>query len=111
MKVQKIDVVSCPSFKLMQLLGSKWVLIVLNFLAYGTYRFKELESTIGTISPKMLTSVLETLEQEGLVKRTVSSSKPLKVEYALTDKGKLITPLLEEIQKMATSLALKGKQE
>jgi DNA-binding HxlR family transcriptional regulator len=109
MKEQKIDVASCPSFKLMQLLGSKWVLIVLNFLAYGILRFKELESRIGSISPKMLTSVLETLENEGLVSRTVSSSKPLKVEYALTDKGKLIVPLLEEIQKMATHLELKGK--
>ena len=87
----------CPVAKSMQLLGGKWRLIIINFLRNGPMRFKELERKIGTISPKMLTSALDEMEKDGLLTRTVSQEKPLKVEYALTARGIQALPIVEAL--------------
>lgn len=87
----------CPVAKSMQLLGGKWRLIIVNFLRAGPVRFKKLERKIGTISPKMLTAALNEMERDGLLSRTVSQEKPLKVEYALTTKGQQALPIVDAL--------------
>ncbi len=94
----------CAVITAMDVVGGKWKIIVLNFLSEGTMRFKELENTIGLVSPKMLTTVLEDLEKAGLVNRVVAMQKPLKVEYSLTEKGKLIIPVIESLEKLGQDL-------
>lgn len=87
----------CPMARAMELVGGRWRLIILHFLRQQPHRFKELERAIGSISPKMLTFALDELEKDGLLTRTVSKHKPLKVEYALTSKGELTVPILDAL--------------
>lgn len=93
----KYPVEMCPMAQTMQRIGGKWKLVVLAFVASRPHRFKELERAIGTISPKMLTIVLEELETDGLLIRTVKTTRPLAVEYSLTPKGAHIKPVLEAL--------------
>ena len=104
MTTEITSIQDCPVAKSMQLLGGKWRLIIINFLRQGPVRFKELERKIGTISPKMLTSALDEMEQDGLLSRTVSQEKPLKVEYALTARGKQAMPIIEALAHFGQSI-------
>lgn len=94
----------CPVAKAMHIVGGKWRLIILNFLRHGPVRFKELERKIQTISPKMLTSALEDMEKDGLLTRTVSQEKPLKVTYALTPMGQKTLPIIEALIQFGLSI-------
>lgn len=104
MKAKIANHQKCPVVTAIDIVGGKWKIITLNYLLDGTMRFKELEKAIGIVSPKMLTKVLEDLEHEGLVNRVVATQKPLKVEYSLTDKGKLIKPVIESLEKLGEKL-------
>ena len=95
MEVNTIE--ACPVARSMQLLGGKWRLIIVNFLRQGPVRFKTLERQIGSISPKMLTTALDDMERDGLLIRSVSQEKPLKVEYALTPLGQQALPVVEAL--------------
>ena len=88
---------TCRIFDTLQLVGNKWVLVILIRLAEGTKRFGELQKSIEEISPKMLTQQLKKMEKEGLVNRKVYPEIPPKVEYSLTDKGKALEPVMEKI--------------
>jgi len=75
--------------------GDKWTVFVVGLLASGPMRFNEMRRTIGGISQRMLTLTLRGLERDGLVTRTVHSTVPPRVEYALTALGcTLIEPLV-----------------
>lgn len=87
----------CPMARAMDLVGGRWRLVILHFLRQQPHRFKELERGIGSISPKMLTLALDELARDGLLTRSVSEQKPLKVEYALTAKGQLTIPILDAL--------------
>lgn len=87
----------CQVFKALQLVGGKWVLIILAQLIDGKKRFGELKKAIPGISPKMLTQQLRKLEEEGLIQRTIYAQVPPKVEYALTDKGRALGPVYHRI--------------
>ena len=79
-------------------IGDKWSLLVLLVLEEGgIMRFNELGSTIGTISQKMLTVTLRTLEADDLIKRKVYAQIPPKVEYELTSRGKSLLPHLHKL--------------
>ena len=77
----------CPSREILEHLSSKWSLLVLHCLSEGVHRFSELKVKIEGISEKMLSQTLKTLEQDGLVLRTVYPIVPPKVEYQLTILG------------------------
>ncbi len=95
----------CAILNAMDVLEGKWKIIVLYRLSEETLRFKELQHMVAGISPKMLTSVLEGLENDGMISRTVAMTKPLKVEYALTAKGILIKPVLAALDTFGKELA------
>ena len=68
-------------------IGDKWSVLVVMLLAGGPKRFSELKRAIGSISQRMLTLTLRSLERDGLVTRTVTPSIPPRVDYELTDLG------------------------
>ncbi len=83
----------CPVRNVMDRIGDKWSTLVLLLLDEGeVLRFNELNKYIGTISQKMLTVTLKTLEADGLINRKVYPQIPPKVEYRLTQRGQSLMP-------------------
>jgi DNA-binding HxlR family transcriptional regulator len=84
---------NCPVRNVLNRIGDKWSILIIDLLgSYGTLRFNELNHHIGSISQKMLTVTLKTLEADGLVARKIYPQIPPKVEYTLTEMGKSILP-------------------
>jgi DNA-binding HxlR family transcriptional regulator len=94
----------------MDYIGGKWKTVVLWYLRKDKKRFSELRKLIPNITEKMLSLQLKDLEKDGIIKRKVYPEVPPRVEYYLTDFGKTLIPMLEEIAKWGKSLAAsKGK--
>ena len=75
-------------------IGDKWTVLIVSYLGERQMRFSELRNTIGNISQKMLTATLRKLERDGFVTRTVTPSRPPRVDYALTELGRdLLVPV------------------
>lgn len=72
---------------LLQRIGDKWSLLVVQTLSTGSMRFNELRRAIPSVSQRMLTLTLRNLERDGLVNRTVTPTIPPRVDYELTDLG------------------------
>jgi DNA-binding HxlR family transcriptional regulator len=88
----------------MDYIGGKWKSVVLWYLRKDTKRFSELRKHIPGITEKMLTLQLRELEEDGIVQREVFAQVPPKVEYSLTEFGKTLIPLLEEIARWGRKL-------
>ena len=73
---------------LLQRIGDKWSVLVVQTLGDGSRRFNELRREIPTVSQRMLTLTLRNLERDGLVRRTVTPSIPPRVDYELTELGR-----------------------
>ena len=85
----------CPSRKLLDKIGSKWVTLVLTTLSGRTLRYSQIREEIAGISEKMLTQTLRNLERDGLALREVTASIPPRVDYRLTPLGEsLVTPIM-----------------
>jgi DNA-binding HxlR family transcriptional regulator len=89
----------------MDYIGGKWKTVVLWYLRKDKKRFGELRKLIPNITEKMLSLQLKDLENDGLVKRKIYPVVPPKVEYYLTDFGKTLIPMLEEIARWGRGLA------
>jgi DNA-binding HxlR family transcriptional regulator len=90
----------------LELLGAKWSVDILYLLATGTRRYSEVLYEVGEISKKTLTQTLRTLEQAGLVARSVQPEVPVRVEYSLTPLGWSLTgPLMAMYEWAAQHLA------
>jgi DNA-binding HxlR family transcriptional regulator len=76
----------------------KWTLLVIRDLAEGRSRFCELERSLRGISPRTLSLRLRALEEEGIVERQTFPEVPPRVEYALTEKGRALVPLIEDMR-------------
>ncbi|MEH3045839.1 winged helix-turn-helix transcriptional regulator [Sphingomonas adhaesiva] len=77
----------CPTRQLLDRVGDKWSVLVLQLLGAAPRRFSALKREIGGISQKMLSQTLRSLERDGLVTRHVEPSVPVKVSYAITPLG------------------------
>ena len=91
-------IAQCPSRGLIARLGEKWAMLVMVILLAGPIRFGALRRRIEGISQKMLTQALRALERDGLVERTVVSTRPLAVEYRLTALGTDLAPLALQLK-------------
>lgn len=101
---------SCPVETTLQLIGNKWqVLILRDLVLHGTMRFKELQRSIGSVSQKVLTSNLRTMEENGLVHREVYAEVPPRVEYSLTELGLTLKSVLDALWDWGTSYQEKVK--
>lgn len=89
---------SCGVTKTLKLIGSKWSLHILHRLFDGKKRFGELQRSLEPISPKTLSLRLKELEKEGLISKKVFPVVPLHVEYALTDKAKLLQDVFRKME-------------
>ncbi len=100
----------CAMDVTMDYIGGKWKTVVLWYLRKDKKRFSELRKLIPNITEKMLSLQLKDLENDGIVRRKVYPVVPPKVEYYLTDFGKTLIPMMEEIAKWGRALAeTKGK--
>jgi DNA-binding HxlR family transcriptional regulator len=77
----------CPSRTVLEVLANKWVLYVLAALRDRPRRFNELRRILDGVTQKMLTQTLRALERDGLIRREVYPTAPLRVEYSLTELG------------------------
>jgi len=89
---------SCPVRACAELVCSKWTILVLRDLSEGRTRFCELERSLAGISPRTLSLRLRALEEEGIVRRRTFPEVPPRVEYRLTDKGRALMPLIEDMR-------------
>src|SRR5689334_11641351 len=89
---------TCPVCRTAEIVCGKWTLLVIRDLADGRSRFCELERSLQGISPRTLSLRLRALEEEGIVERQTFPEVPPRVEYALTDKGLALVPLIEDMR-------------
>jgi DNA-binding HxlR family transcriptional regulator len=89
---------SCPVCRTAELVCGKWTLLLVRELAEGTSRFCELERSLTGISPRTLSLRLRALEEEGIVERQTFPEVPPRVEYALTEKGRALLPIIDDMR-------------
>ncbi len=87
----------CPVTATLALIGGKWTPVILYYLASGTRRFGEIAARIPAISRKVLTEQLKELEANGFILRRQYKEIPPRVEYSLTDLGKSLNPMFDEM--------------
>jgi len=88
----------CPVCRCAEIISGKWTLLIIRDLADGSLRFGELERSLEGISPRTLSLRLRALEEEGILERRTYPEVPPRVEYALTDKGRALVPLIEDMR-------------
>ena len=91
----------CPVETTLSLIGGKYKALILWHLSAGTLRFSQLQKAV-TATPRMLTLQLRELENDGLISRTVYPEVPPRVEYAMTDLGRSLMPILTAIRDWGT---------
>ena len=93
----KEELPECPVATTVQLIGSKWKLLM------RPWRFNELKKDLDGISQKVLTDSLRSMEEDGLITRTVYPEVPPRVEYALSELGQSMSPILDAMQQWGTN--------
>ncbi|MDE6432781.1 MAG: helix-turn-helix transcriptional regulator [Lachnospiraceae bacterium] len=96
--LSKEELPACPVATTVQLIGSKWKLLILRNLLGRPWRFNELKKSLEGISQKVLTDSLRALEEDGIVIRTVYPEVPPHVEYSLTELGESMRPILKAME-------------
>jgi DNA-binding HxlR family transcriptional regulator len=86
---------TCPVCRTAEIVCGKWTLLLVRDLADGRSRFCELERSLQGISPRTLSLRLRALEDEEIVERHTFGEVPPRVEYALTEKGRALLPIVE----------------
>ena len=87
----------CPAAATVELIGSKWKLLIIRNLLARPWRFNELKKGLEGISQKVLTDSLRSLESDGIIMRTVYPEVPPRVEYALSELGQTLKPILDSM--------------
>ena len=87
----------CPVEAALDVIGGKWKGVILHHLHERSYRFNELRRLMSGVTQRMLTKQLRELEQDGLISRTVFAEVPPRVEYAMTEYGKTLAPVLKAL--------------
>ena len=91
----KEELPACPVATTVQLIGSKWKLLIIRNLRSRPWRFNELRKDLEGISQKVLTDSLREMEADGIITRTVYPEVPPRVEYALSPLGETLGPILD----------------
>lgn len=87
-----------PVERSLAVVGLKWTLLIVRDLIDGPRRFTAIERSVRRANPKMITARLRELEQAGLVSRTVYAEVPPRVEYALTERGRALRPVIDALR-------------
>jgi len=97
----------CPVATTVQLIGNKWKLLIMRNLMERPWRFNELRRSLEGISQKVLTDSLRQMEADGIITRTVYPEVPPRVEYALSELGESMRPILKSMQEWGISYKAK----
>ena len=97
-RASETDAALCPRFHAaIELIGRRWTGAIIYLLLQQRRRFAELRDAIPEITDRMLSERLQELEQEGVLERTVIPETPVRVEYALTKKGKALAGAIDAV--------------
>ena len=88
----------CPVATTVQLIGNKWKLLIIRNLLVRPWRFNELHKNLEGISQKVLTDCLRSMEADGIITRTAYAEVPPRVEYALSELGESMRPILNSME-------------
>jgi DNA-binding HxlR family transcriptional regulator len=94
----KSELPECPVATTVSLIGNKWKLLIIRNLLQRPWRFNELQKNLDGISQKVLTDCLRSMEADGIITRTVYPEVPPRVEYALSDLGESMRPILDSLR-------------
>ena len=89
---------TCAVAATAEIIGAKWTALLVHDLSEGPRRFSQLERSCSGISPRTLAERLRVLESEGIVERRSYAESPPRVEYELTDKGRALAPLIDDMR-------------
>lgn len=96
--IKKEDMPACPVATTVQLIGSKWKLLIMRNLLARSWRFNELKRNLEGISQKVLTESLRSMEEDGIIKRTIYPEVPPRVEYSLSELGESMRPIISAME-------------
>ncbi len=99
----KDELPECPVATVVELIGSKWKLLIMRNLLQRPWRFNELKRSLEGISQKVLTDSLRSMEEDGIITRTVYPEVPPRVEYSLSELGESMRPILSSMESWGTS--------
>ena len=99
----KEELPDCPVQTTVQLIGSKWKLLIMRNLLARPWRFNELHKSLEGISQKVLTDSLRSMEEDGIITRTVYPEVPPRVEYALSELGESMRPIIKAMEAWGTA--------
>lgn len=92
----------CPKYeKAFELLGKRWIGLIIKALLSGPKRFSDITSIIPQLSDRVLAERLKELEADGIIERMVYAESPVRIEYQLSEKGVALKRVLEEVQRWA----------
>ena len=94
----KEELPACPVATTVQMVGSKWKLLIMRNLLQRPWRFNELKKDLEGISQKVLTDSLRSMEADGIITRTVYPEVPPRVEYALSDLGESMRSIMDAME-------------
>lgn len=103
-KENNANVINCPVTRAMGVIGGKWKPIILFLIDNKINRFGEMQKVLKHISKQMLTSQLRELEKDGVIHRKVFPVVPPKVEYSISEKGRLVLPVIKELENLGKKL-------
>ena len=98
----KDELPPCPVATTLMLIGNKWKIFIIQQLMDRPFRFSELRRAIPGISEKVLTDNLRAMEKDGLITRTVFPEVPPRTEYALSELGNTMRPIIESMATWGT---------
>ena len=104
----KEEMPACPVATTVALIGSKWKLLIIRNLRQRPWRFNELKKDLQGVSQKVLTDSLRSLEEDGVIVRTVYPEVPPRVEYTLTELGYSLKPVLDAMWKWGEEYKVKN---
>lgn len=99
----KKEMPECPVAITVSLIGSKWKLLIIRNLLVRPWRFNELRKDLGGVSQKVLTDSLRSMEEDGIIIRTVYPEVPPRVEYSLSELGETLRPILKAMETWGNS--------
>jgi len=94
----------CPVTGALQLIGDKWTILIIRELSTAPKRTTELLKSLYPISSRTLLARLREMEEDNFIKRKDFGGNPPKVEYTLSERGRLFIPFLEEVKKLGERL-------
>ena len=108
----KDELPACPVATTLMLIGNKWKIFILQRLLERPWRFNELQKNIPGISQRVLTDNLRSMEDDGIITRTVYPEVPVRVEYALSELGNTMRPIINAMSEwgMMYQEVVKGQE-